>query len=113
MVPARMMRYALFMTTDQYLHDIRDVSDPITWAFITGAHLLGAGRASLLLRSPDEPVLSAVATLGVELTTAPTIRVPIGEGIAGLVAERGVRFVGSRNGVVFMSLPIITDRGVE
>ena len=87
--------------------------DPVRSAFMTGVKLLEAGRASLLLRDATEPVLVVTASIGIDASVLPSIRVPIGEGIAGLVAERGIALFGTRNGTTFLSAPVVTDRGVE
>src|SRR5579859_4291193 len=63
---------------------------PIRSAFETAVQLLEAGRASLLLRDPNEAVLVVVASVGIDEDVLPAIRVPIGQQIAGLVADRGI-----------------------
>jgi diguanylate cyclase (GGDEF)-like protein len=92
----------------------RDVSpSPINSAFITGVQLLKAGRASLLLRHSTEPVLIIAAAIGLDSTLMSTIRVPVGEGIAGLVVERGIALFGMKGDQTFMSAPVPTERGIE
>lgn len=88
-------------------------SDPVQSAFLTGVQLLESGRASLLLRDLNEPVLVVSASVGIEPSVVSSIRVPIGQGVAGVVAERGVSLYGALNGSTFLCAPIITDRGVE
>jgi diguanylate cyclase (GGDEF)-like protein len=87
--------------------------DPIHAAFITAVRLFEAGRASLLIRQPNESVLTVVAAVGIAPSVIPKIRVPIGQGIAGIVAERGLSLFGAFDHETFLSLPIITAQGVE
>lgn len=102
------------MASTRWLKDVGDaVDDPLQWAFFTGAHLLEAGRATLLLRDGSAPELVAAAAIGVDPAVVPTIRVPIGQGIAGVVAERGALLFGIRDNTTFISAPIITSRGVD
>jgi hypothetical protein len=63
---------------------------PVRSAFSTGVRLLQAGRASLLLRHGNEPVLFVAAAVGLDSSLVPDIRVQIGRGIAGLVVEKGI-----------------------
>jgi len=91
----------------------RGATDPVRWAFLTGVHLLRAGRASLLLRSADVDVLRIAASIGIDPLVVAQIRVVVGEGIAGIVAERGGHFFGRRGETTFLSVPVRTDRGVE
>lgn len=86
---------------------------PVHSAFTTGVQLLNAGRASLLLRHSTEPVLIIAAAVGIDSLLMSTIRVPVGQGIAGLVVERGIALFGSKDDQTFMSAPVMTDRGVE
>jgi diguanylate cyclase (GGDEF)-like protein len=86
---------------------------PIHSAFNTGVQLLRAGRASLLLRHSTEPVLIVAAAVGIDSTLMSTIRVPVGQGIAGLVVERGIALFGAKGDQTFMSTPVTTERGVE
>lgn len=98
------------MPSTSWLDDLGGaVDDPVRWAFLTGAHLLEAGRASLLLRDGSAPVLIAAAAIGIDPEIVPTIRVTIGRGIAGVVAERAGLLVGTRQNTTFISAPIITD----
>jgi len=102
------------MASNSWLKDAQDAGqDPVRWAFLTGAHLLEAGRASLLLRDGSAPFLVAEAAIGIDPSVIPTIRVPIGTGIAGTSAERGALLFGTRQSTTFITAPIITDRGVE
>lgn len=101
------------MVSHALQRDSNDVGDPIHSAFLTGVQLLEAERASLLLRDPTEPVLLVHASLGIEEAILPSIRIPIGEGIAGIVAERGITLFGQLNGSTFLSAPVITDQGIE
>ncbi|HEX8917738.1 MAG TPA: diguanylate cyclase [Chloroflexota bacterium] len=87
--------------------------EPVTWAFLTGTRVLEAGRASLLVRDDDQPVLVVQASVGIDRDIADGIRVNVGQGIAGMVAERGMLFFGTRGDDTFLSLPVVTDRGVE
>lgn len=86
---------------------------PLHSAFMTAVRLLEAGRASMLLRDPVEPVLFVAASVGIEPQLADTIRVAIGQGIVGLVAERGIPLVGRVGNETFLSVPIFTENGVE
>jgi diguanylate cyclase (GGDEF)-like protein len=86
---------------------------PIHSAFTTGVQLLNAGRASLLLRHSTEPVLIVAAAVGMDSSLMSTIRVPIGQGVSGLVVERGIALFGAKDQQTFMSAPVKTDRGVE
>ena len=86
---------------------------PIRSAFETAVQLLEAGRASLLLRDPNEAVLVVVASVGIDEDVLPAIRVPIGQQIAGLVADRGVGLFGSLGSETFLCVPIQTDFGIE
>lgn len=72
-----------------------------------------AGRASLLLRRNVEPVLTIVAAVGIPPAIVPSIRVPMGSGIAGIVAERGMTLLGHVADQTFVSTPIITQTGIE
>ncbi|HEX6507040.1 MAG TPA: sensor domain-containing diguanylate cyclase, partial [Chloroflexota bacterium] len=102
------------MSGDRALLNGRDSSpSPIHSAFTTGAHLLHAGRASLLLRHSTEPVLIVAAAIGIDSSVVPTIRVPIGQGIAGIVVERGISLFGAAGDQTFMSAPVATERGIE
>jgi diguanylate cyclase (GGDEF)-like protein len=87
--------------------------DPVRSAFLTGVQLLEAGRASLLLRDETEPILVVSTSVGIDPAILASIRVPVGHGIAGIVAERGISLFGSCNGSTFISAPVVTDRGVE
>lgn len=86
---------------------------PLQSAFMAAVRLLEAGRASMLLRDPVEPVLSVAASVGIDPKLAGTIRVPIGQGIAGLVAARGIPLAGKLGPDTFLSVPIRTDNGIE
>lgn len=87
--------------------------EPLHSAFLAGASLLQARRASLMLRMGDDPLLTVAAAIGWEEEIIPAIHVPLGEGIAGLVAAQGITFFGIQDGTTFLSLPIVTDRRVE
>ena len=86
---------------------------PVNSAFLTGVQLLRAGRASLLLRHSTEPVLVVAAAVGLDSGLMSSIRVPLGQGIAGLVVERGITLFGAKEEQTFMSAPVSTERGVE
>jgi GGDEF domain-containing protein len=102
------------MLADDRLQHLQDaVDDPVGWAFFAGASLLQAGRASLLLRDHGTAQLIVYAAVGIEPAEAATLRVCVGRGVAGVVAERGIILAGEEDGVVFLSLPIVTARGVE
>ncbi|HZU11670.1 MAG TPA: GGDEF domain-containing protein [Chloroflexota bacterium] len=87
--------------------------DPIRSAFGTTVQLLDAGRATLLLRETVDPVYTVAASVGIDPRLAATIQVRSGEGIAGVVAERGEPLLGFANGETFISVPIRTDAGIE
>ena len=89
------------------------VSTPIVSAFVTAVQVLMAGRASLLLRTPDEPLLRVIAAVGIPPSIIPSIRIPLGVGIAGVVAEKGVSLFGSKTTETFISSAIVGDEGVE
>lgn len=93
------------------MHDV--YLDPVRSAFDTAVELLDAGRASLMLREPEQPVYSIVASVGIDPHVAASVRVTMGEGVAGLVAERGGSVLGIVNDHSFLSVPIRTDSGVE
>lgn len=102
------------MIADDRLQHLQDaVDDPVGWAFFAGASLLQAGRATLLLRDHDTPQLLVYAAVGMEPSEVASTRVCVGKGVAGVVAERGITLVGEDDGVVFLSLPVETARGVE
>jgi diguanylate cyclase (GGDEF)-like protein len=82
-------------------------------AFDTAVQLLEAGRASLLLRIDAEPTLVVAASTGFDPRLAASIRVPIGEGIAGVVYERAIPLFGTLDCQTFLSVPVSTERGVE
>jgi diguanylate cyclase (GGDEF)-like protein len=98
---------------DVFLREMRAAArDPLRWAFLAGARLLGVRRASLLLREGEEPVLTVYAALGIEATVVPTIRVQVGQGIDGLAAERNMTLVGTTGNTRYICVPISTPRGV-
>jgi diguanylate cyclase (GGDEF)-like protein len=86
---------------------------PVRSAFDTAVQLLEAGRASLLLRNGAEPTLIVAASTGIDPRLAASIRVPVGQGIAGVVYERGIPLFGTLDGQTFLSVPVSTERGVE
>lgn len=86
---------------------------PVNSAFTTGVVLLKAGRASLLLRHSTEPVLIVAAAVGIDSALMSSIRVPLGQGIAGIVVERGIVLFGAKGDQTFMSAPVATERGIE
>lgn len=88
-------------------------SAPVQSAFMTAVQLLESQRASLLLRDSVEPYLTVAASVGIDEHIVDAIRVPIGEGIAGIVAERGVSLFGAFDDGTFLSTPIVTDHGIE
>jgi len=75
--------------------------------------VLRAGRASLLLRAPDQNSLRIVAAVGIPPSIIPSIRIPIGQGIAGAVVERGVSLFGSKTTETFISAPVVGEERVE
>lgn len=102
------------MVADDRLQHLQDtVDDPVGWAFFAGVSLLQAGRATLLLRDRGTPQFAVYAAIGIEALEAASLRVSIGEGVAGVVAERGIILAGEDEGTVFISVPIVTADGVE
>lgn len=101
------------MRSDRYQTQEDADDDPVRWAFFTGVRLLEAGRASLLVRNDHAPVLTVAASVGIDREVVPSIRVSVGEGIAGMVAHRGMVLFGSRAGTTFICAPLVTGRGVE
>ena len=87
--------------------------DPVNSAFVMTVQLMQAGRASLLLRRNGEPILTIAASVGITPSLVPSIEVPVGQGIAGIVAERGMVLLGSVADQTFVSMPVVTERGVE
>lgn len=87
--------------------------DPVRSAFNTAAQLLESRRASLLIRDSQDDAYSMVAAIDIDPQLASTIRVTPGEGIAGVVAERGTGMLGIVGDETFICVPIVTDRGVE
>lgn len=90
-----------------------ETPEPIRAAFHTGVQLMNAGRASLLMRINSEPLLSIAAAVGIEPTVQQQVRVPIGFGLAGAVAARGLSLYGEARERTFLSVPVTTDQGVE
>lgn len=87
--------------------------DPVRSAFDTAVDLLEAGRASLLLRDEPEGILTISASVGIPERLAAAIRVEVGRGIAGTVAERGHPLLGKIAGRTFISVPVLSDRALE
>lgn len=99
------------MASDRAFEMLRDDgTDPVRWAFYAGVHLLGAGRASLLLSDGAE--LAVAASVGLEPEVAPTVRIPIGHGLAGIAAERNVTLFGAAEDARFICVPIEGPHGV-
>jgi diguanylate cyclase (GGDEF)-like protein len=86
---------------------------PLVSAFTTVVELLEAERASLLLRRSTDSVFSVAASVGMSPELASTVRVTLGEGVAGVVAERGTPVLGIIARETFLSVPIATERGIE
>jgi GGDEF domain-containing protein len=96
------------MDDEQFLADIQAASaDSIRWAFLACARLLGASRASLLLRDADGDVMQAAAWVGIDSETAEQISVPFGHGLAGLAAQRNMALFGDADGTKYMIVPIV------
>lgn len=51
--------------------------------------------------------------VGIESELAATVKVALGEGVAGVVAERATPLLGVVKEETFLSVPIATERGVE
>jgi diguanylate cyclase (GGDEF)-like protein len=88
---------------------------PLLSAFATAVELLEARRASLLLRvnGTDKPHFTMAAAVGIHPQLAATVRVSAGQGVAGVVAERGTPLLGMVNQESFVSVPVLTQHGVE
>lgn len=101
------------MADDRFLADIQAASaDSIRWAFRTCVEVLGATRASLLLRETDEDVMRAVAWVGIDAETAAVIEVPMGQGLAGVAAENNMTLYGDARGTKYMIVPIVRGNRV-
>lgn len=87
--------------------------EPVRSAFVMAVRVLGPGRASLLLRQDSQADLIVAAAVGIAPTVVPEIRVRLGQGIAGIVAERGLSLFGAFDDHTFLSAPIVTANGVE
>ncbi|HZT96082.1 MAG TPA: GGDEF domain-containing protein [Chloroflexota bacterium] len=87
--------------------------DPVVSAFVVAVRLMEAGRASLLVKRNGEPILTIEAAVGIPPAEVPGIRVPMGYGIAGFVAEHGKPLLGALANDTFVSIPVFTTRGVE
>src|SRR5579884_546797 len=99
------------MASDRAFELLRDdATDPVRWAFFAGVHLLGAQRASLLLSDGAE--LTVAAAIGLDPDVSPTVRIPIGQGIAGIAAERNVTLFGAAEDARFICVPIEGPHGV-
>jgi GGDEF domain-containing protein len=91
----------------EFLDQIRGATtDAVRWAFLATVEVLRVNRASLLLRDGDEQVLRPVAYVGIEPETAAEIEVLLGEGLAGLAAERNMTLYGEVNGTKYIIVPI-------
>lgn len=55
--------------------------------------LLGAETGSLMIVDYDEEVLSIKAAMGLEVDLASSVRIPLGEGISGFIAAKGLPMV--------------------
>jgi len=86
---------------------------PVQSAFQTAVQLLAAGRASLLLREGDGMVLTVAASVGIRQALVPDIRVTVGEGIAGMVAQQDMSLFGELENGTFLSTPVSSEGGVE
>jgi len=99
---------------ETFLHESTGMTPmSVRAAFTTAVQLMGAGRASLLLRSERAPVLEAAAAVGIDPTVLRELAVPLGHGVAGTVAARGVSIFGSDGEQSFISTPVQTGRGIE
>jgi diguanylate cyclase (GGDEF)-like protein len=93
---------------------LAELPDPIHSAFVMAVRVMEVGRASLLLRKRTEAVLTIAAAVGIKPALLDSIRVPYGEGLAGIVAEKGMGLLGrSANNDTFVIAPVITPQGVE
>ncbi|MGH2448715.1 MAG: GAF domain-containing protein [Chloroflexota bacterium] len=88
------------------------MNDLVESAFVMAARLLEAGRASLLLREQNQDVLTPVAAIGLNPTILGGLRIRVGEGIAGSVAQKGVPLLGQAPDGTFLSVPVRTSSRV-
>jgi GGDEF domain-containing protein len=96
------------VSEERFLADIQAAAaDSIRWAFRACAEVLGARRATLLLRETDEDVMRAVAWVGIDAETAAEIEVPIGHGLAGVAAENNMTLYGDARGTKYMIVPVV------
>jgi len=98
----------------QFLHESGNIAPmSVRSAFTTAVQLMDAGRASLLVRDGRGQVLEAAAAVGVDPAILRDLRVPLGRGVAGTVAARGVSLFGTDGRQAFISTPVQTARGIE
>lgn len=91
----------------------QSAGDVVLWAFHAGVRLLRARRASLMLCDHDQAVLTVAASTGLDPDSMSSLRVPLGQGVAGVVAERNIVLLGEAEDGRFISVPIATSRQVE
>jgi GGDEF domain-containing protein len=91
----------------EYAELMDATSDSIRWAFLAGVELLKASRATLLLREGDDKIMRVIASIGMDADVVPIVRVPFGEGIAGLAAERNMVLCGEANGSRYITVPVV------
>ncbi len=101
------------MTVLEFSNSQDTADSPVQSAFQTAVQLLAAGRASLLLREGDGMALTIVASVGIRQALVPDIRVTVGEGIAGMVAQQEMTLFGELDNGTFLSTPVSTDGRVE
>jgi putative nucleotidyltransferase with HDIG domain len=71
------------------LHSVLNLKDLLKMLVTSIAQELGAERATLMLVDPERRSLTIEASVGIDEQLAETVRVPIGTGISGWVAQQG------------------------
>jgi GGDEF domain-containing protein len=95
------------------LLDLDDAAgDAVRWAFLAAARLFRVNRASLLVSDRLSPGMTVHSSIGLDPDLVSSIHVAAGQGVAGLVLERDVAFIGEASGTRFISVPVHNSRGV-
>ena len=89
------------------------VDDAISWAFITVVRLLRSQKAILLLRELGQPTLVGRTAVGLDLSTVRSTRIRMGEGVAGIAAQRRALLLGALGDERFICAPIVVEGRVE
>ncbi len=82
-------RLTLLNEISSALHSVHDLRELLQLLVQSIAEELGAERASLMLIDERQKELSIIASVGIEPEVARNVKVRLGEGIAGWVAEHG------------------------